>query len=89
MGKVVILSTGGTIAMDQTASSSHPVPSLTGRDFEQQLASQFPTDFEISAEDILNIPSAHITLETIQEICRKVQSHSSNPNVDGMVVYVI
>ncbi len=68
MGKVVILSTGGTIAMDQTASSSYPVPSLTGRDFEQQLASHFPTDIEILAEDIINIPSAHISLETLQEI---------------------
>ncbi len=86
MGKVVILSTGGTIAMDQTAGSSHPVPSLTGRDFEQQLASQFPTDLEISAEDIVNIPSAHISLETIQEICRKAQSHASNPDLSGIVV---
>ena len=86
MGKVVILSTGGTIAMDQTASSSHPVPSLTGRDFEQQLASHFPTDIEILAEDIINIPSAHISLETLQEICQKAQGHSSNPDVAGMVV---
>lgn len=86
MGKVVILSTGGTIAMDRTASSSHPIPSLKGEDFERQLASHFPKDIEIEAEDIVNIPSAHISLETIQKICQTARTRSSDPDVDGIVV---
>ena len=86
MGKVVILSTGGTIAMDQTPNSPHPIPSLKGRDFQQQLASHCPSDMEISAEDIVNIPSAQMSLETIKEIYQKVQSHSANPDLDGIVV---
>lgn len=86
MGKVVILSTGGTIAMDQTPSSPHPIPSLKGRDFQQQLASLCPSDIEISAEDIVNIPSAQMSLETIKEISQKVQSHSANPDLDGIIV---
>ena len=44
MGKVVILSTGGTIAMDRTATSEHPVPSLQGQDFQQRLAQHLPDD---------------------------------------------
>ena len=50
MGKVVILSTGGTIAMDRTASSEHPVPSLQGQDFQQRLAQHLPDDLEVSAQ---------------------------------------
>ena len=86
MGKVVILTTGGTIAMDQTTSSPHPVPSLKGRDFQQQMASLFPAELEISTEDIINIPSARISLENIKEICQKVESHSSDPDLAGIVV---
>lgn len=72
--------------MDRTTSSAHPIPSLMSKDFEQRLAEHLPTDLEVSAEDIINIPSAHISLETIQKICQKVVSYSSKQDVAGIVV---
>ena len=86
MGKVVILSTGGTIAMDRTATSEHPVPSLQGQDFQRRLAQHLPDDLEVSAEDIINIPSAHITLENIQKIAQMVNRYASQGDLDGMII---
>ena len=86
MGKVAILSTGGTIAMDRTSTSEHPVPSLKGQDFQQRLAQHLPDDLEVSAEDIINIPSAHISLENIQTISQTVNRYASEEELDGMVI---
>ncbi|MEE8349896.1 MAG: asparaginase [Acidobacteriota bacterium] len=86
MGKVVILSTGGTIAMDRTSTSEHPVPSLKGQDFQQRLAQHLPAEVEVSTEDIINIPSAHISLENIQQISQTVTRCASREDLDGIVV---
>jgi L-asparaginase len=86
MGKVVILSTGGTIAMDRTSTSEHPIPSLKGQDFQQLLAQHLPGDLEVSAEDVINIPSAHISLENIQEISQTVNRYDSRNDLDGVVI---
>jgi L-asparaginase len=86
MGKVVILSTGGTIAMDRTATSEHPVPSLQGQDFQQRLAQHLPDDLEVSAQDLINIPSAHISLQNIQMISQTVNRCASQQDLDGMVI---
>jgi L-asparaginase len=86
MGKVMILSTGGTIAMDRTSTSEHPVPSLKGQDFQQRLAQHLPDDLEVSAEDIINIPSAHISLRNIQKISQTVNRYASREEWDGMVI---
>jgi len=86
MGQVVILSTGGTIAMDQTSSSEQPVPALKGEDFLSRLGSQLAESTELISEDIINIPSAHITLDDMQKIHTRVMHHLSRPEVDGIVV---
>jgi len=86
MGKVVILSTGGTIAMDRTATSEHPVPSLQGQDFQQRLAQHLPDDLELSAQDLINIPSAHISLQNIRMISETVNRYASQEDLDGMVI---
>lgn len=86
MRKVGILSTGGTIAMDRTSTSEHPVPSLTSQDFQQRLTQHLPDDLEIASEDILNIPSAHISLENIQKISRKVNRYAQQNDWDGVVI---
>ena len=86
MGKVVILSTGGTIAMDRTATSEHPVPSLQGQDFQQRLAQHLPDDLELSAQDLINIPSAHISLQNIRMISETVNRYASQEDMDGMVI---
>jgi L-asparaginase len=86
MGKVMILSTGGTIAMDRTSTSEYPVPSLKGQDFQQRLAQHLPDDLEVSAEDIINIPGAHISLRNIQNISQTVNRYASREEWDGMVI---
>ena len=86
MGKVVILSTGGTIAMDRTSTSEHPIPSLKGQDFQRHLAQHLPGELEVLSEDIINIPSAHISLENIQKIAQTVNRYSSRNELDGVVI---
>lgn len=86
MRRVVILSTGGTIAMDRTSTSEHPVPSLQGQDLLQRLAQHLPGDLEVLAEDIINIPSAHISLENIQKIAQTVNRYDSRNELDGVVI---
>lgn len=86
MAEVVILSTGGTIAMDRTPSSSQAVPALSAEDFLDQLGSQLPAATRLTSEDLLNIPSAHITREDFKKIHSRVAHHVARQGVDGVVV---
>lgn len=82
MKRIVILTTGGTVAM-RADSSSGAVPVLGGADF----LSALPRDLaEIHTEEFSNLPSAHFTLDHIWNLSRRVATLVADNAVDGVVV---
>ena len=83
MKRIVILTTGGTIAMSKSDAAGGAVPALTGTDFVDAL----PRDLaEIRAETFSNLPSAQFTLDHIWNLSRRVAALVSDDAVDGVIV---
>jgi L-asparaginase len=80
---VAILTTGGTIAMQHDAAAGGAVPTLGATDFMAALPSGLP---ELRAEEVVNLPSSHFTLDTLQAIRERVAALVTDPAVAGIVV---
>ncbi|HDD24915.1 MAG TPA: asparaginase [Chloroflexi bacterium] len=80
---IVILTTGGTIAMQYDASTGGAVPILGGEDFVAALPVGLPP---IRTESLVNLPSSHFTLETLTTIRDRVAALVADENVAGVVV---
>lgn len=83
MKQIVILTTGGTIAMRADAGAGGAVPSLAGAEFLAAL----PRDLaDVRVEEFSNLPSAHFTLEHLWNLSRRVAALVADDAVDGVVV---
>ena len=83
MKRIVILTTGGTIAMRADAQAGGAVPTLAGADF----LSALPRDVaEIRTEAFSNLPSAQFTIEQIWNLSRRVAALVADRAVDGVIV---
>ncbi len=83
MKRIIILTTGGTIAMRADAQAGGAVPALAGADFAAALPSGIA---EIRVEEFSNLPSAHFTLEQIWNLSRRVAALAADYAVDGVIV---
>lgn len=82
MKKIVILTTGGTIAMRVDPQAGGAVPTLNGSDF----GAAFPRDIEVVTEEFSNLPSAHFTLGHLWNLSRRVAALVADESVEGVVV---
>ena len=80
---ITILTTGGTIAMQHDAAAGGAVPTLGAADFTAALPGGLP---ELQTEELVNLPSSHFTLETLQTIRERVAALAAEPGVAGIVV---
>ena len=80
---VVVLSTGGTIAMQHDQAAGGAVPQLEASDFTAALPSDVP---RLRTEAFVNLPSSHFTLETLEAIRDRVAELLEAPDVPGVVV---
>lgn len=83
MKRVVVITTGGTIAIKRGPMVGGAVPSLKGEDF---LAMLPRNGIELAFEEFVNLPSSHITPVNALELSRRVDSALLSPDVDGVVV---
>ena len=83
MKHIVILTTGGTIAMRHDETAGGAVPTLSSADFQAALAD---LPLTTTAEEICNLPSAHFTLDTLWAIRQRAAAHVARPDVDGVVI---
>ena len=83
MKHIVILTTGGTIAMRHDETAGGAVPTLGSADFRAALADLPVTT---TVEEVCNLPSAHFTLDTLWTIRERAAAHATRPEVDGVVV---
>jgi L-asparaginase len=83
MSTIIILTTGGTIAMKRDEAAGGAVPILDGSDFLAVL----PPDLAVlQVEEYCNLPSAHFTLDTLWGLRSRVAELLGRPEVDGVVV---
>ncbi len=82
MGVVKILTTGGTIAM-QEKKGAGALPALTAQD----LKSLLPPDIApLETEEFSNLPSAHMTADLIFKLTQKVRDLLAADEVIGVVI---
>ncbi len=81
--RIAILTTGGTIAMQQDGATGGAVPMLGATDFRSALPADLP---ELYAEELVNLPSSHFTLETVRQIRERVAVLIERSDVAGVVV---
>ncbi len=80
---VAVLTTGGTIAMWDDEKAGGAVPQLGAADFAAGLPADIP---ELRTEEIVNLPSSHFTLETLEAIRVRVADWVERPDISGVVV---
>lgn len=83
MKKVVIITTGGTIAMKRSPMVGGAVPMLKGEDFLSQLPR---TGVELVFEEFSNLPSSHLTPAHALELGRRIEGLLASDAVHGAVV---
>ena len=81
--RVTVLTTGGTIAMQLDVAAGGAVPTLGAADFAAALPPGLP---ELYTEELVNLPSSHFTLQTLQTIRERVGAAVAKPDVAGVVV---
>jgi L-asparaginase len=85
MNKVILLTTGGTIASKPNKSSGKLASgALTG----EELASmcQLPADIEVVVESVFQKASIHITFEDLTVLKNKIDDYFKDETVSGVVV---
>jgi len=85
MSKVVLLTTGGTIASKPNLESGKLTSgALTG----EELASmcQIPNDIDVVVESVFQKASIHITFEDLVLLKTKIETYFKDPAVSGVVV---
>ncbi|HHS96538.1 MAG TPA: asparaginase [Chloroflexi bacterium] len=83
MGRVAVLTTGGTVAMRYDPEAGGPIPLLSP---EELTASLPPGAPELALEAICNLPSSHFTVETLWRIRERAAAWAADPGVDGVVI---
>jgi L-asparaginase len=80
---ILVITTGGTIAMKRDEAAGGAVPALGGQDFLSMLPHGLA---EIEFEEHCHLPSAHFTLDTVWTLQERVATALARPEVDGVVV---
>ncbi|HIE39578.1 MAG TPA: asparaginase, partial [Anaerolineae bacterium] len=83
MSRVVVLTTGGTVAMRYEPRAGGAVPVLSAAELAAVLPAGAP---ELVVEEVCNLPSSHVTLETLWHIRERAVAWVADPTVDGVVI---
>lgn len=84
MKRILLLHTGGTIAMstDQTTGNVHPSSENPLHHYEYL----FDSDVEITAEDLFQLPSPHIGAPEMLKMKRRIEQAIERDEADGIVL---
>ena len=81
--EVVVVTTGGTIAMQHDAAAGGAVPALAGADFLRALPGDLP---RLRLVEHCNLPSAHLTVDLLWDLRRRVAALAASRGVTGIVI---
>ncbi len=71
--EIIILATGGTIAMGEQRPGSGAVPTLTGSDLLSKLPPLPNPSINVSVDNFCNVPSSHLSLDELWVIADRVR----------------
>ena len=83
MGRIVVVTTGGTISMVQDQARGGAIPMLDGKGLLAGLPASLG---EVELVEQSKLPSGHFSLEDIWAIRNRVLELTSNPTVAGLVL---
>jgi L-asparaginase/archaeal Glu-tRNAGln amidotransferase subunit D len=83
MKKILVLHTGGTIAMKEDAITGGVSPDVANPLMDAVV--DIPNEIELIVEDIFNLPSPHITPQHMLQIKERIQLAKNN-GVDSIVI---
>jgi L-asparaginase len=83
---ILVLTTGGTIAMQHDAALGGATPKMRAADFAAALPANLLAPAKLETAEIVNLPSSHFTLDTLWRIRQAVADAVARPDVDGVVV---
>lgn len=83
MKRIVVVTTGGAIAVRRGPAVGGAVPALKGDDF---LAMLPRGGFELLFEEFANLPGSHLTPVKALDLARRVEALLASPEIDGAVV---
>ncbi len=83
-GSVVVVSTGGTIAMRPDPATGKLVPAVSGDELLELLA--WPQAPSLELDDFARVPSFDVHGQLALELARRVSEHANRPDVAGVVV---
>jgi len=81
--RVILISTGGTIAMAEDARAGGIVPTLHGEELRRSLPAEAGP---LEVVEHCHLPSAHFTLETLWSLRQRVQGLAGQPDIQGIVI---
>lgn len=85
MKKVVVITTGGTIASSHEADADHTVANVKGEALLSSLHDR-PQDVELQIDEFCNIGSFALDLPILFDLARRIEWHLKQEDVDGVVV---
>lgn len=85
MNKIVVLTTGGTIACT-TSPEGVLLPTVSGRDLIAPVAARFGEDFSFDVRELNRLDSAAMTFADVDEIVGEIHRVFEDPSVTGIVV---
>lgn len=83
--KIVVVTTGGTIASRNDASGGHKEANVTGEDLLNTLHER-PANVEVVVDEFSSIGSYALTLDMIFALAKRLDAHLSDDTVHGVVV---
>ncbi len=85
MKKVVLITTGGTIASKPNAQSGKlDSGALSGQEIAEML--KLPNDINIIVDSFFQVPSMHISFNHWMQLQNKIEEYFNDDSVDGIVV---
>lgn len=81
---VVVVSTGGTIAMRRQPATGKLVPAVSGEELMEMLS--WPEAPPLELDDFARVPSFDLHGELALALARRVSEHAKRDDVDGVVV---
>ncbi len=85
MKKIIIITTGGTIAMKYDETKQGLVPAVSGDDLVEAVPALRQVA-EVEVVEYANVPSGHVTPAMMLEIAHLADQYASRPDVAGIVV---
>lgn len=85
MQKVIVITTGGTIAMKYDKQSDGLIPAVSGEDLIEAVPA-LRDIAELEVVEYSNVPSGHVTPQMMFEIAGMIDSYAADEQVAGFVI---